>query len=151
MPLTIVKTWPSTPMPWVLLVRAPWAVAMSKLPIVAPQRTPSRKWYWYCHGVWQAPSDEWGQWNSYVRPTCMSLQYFQSYSLTEPSVQARVRVLVRVVEVLVPVVLARAFVLGADVPVHVDGAHAHVVVVHDGSGRVSHVLRARSALRHVGG
>ena len=67
-------------------VRAPAAVAMSKPPIVAPQRTPSRKWYWYCHGVWQAPSDEWGQWNSYVRPTCMSLQYFQSYSLTEPSV-----------------------------------------------------------------
>merc|ERR1719456_1989419 len=101
---------------------------MSTSSIVAPQRTPSRKWYWYCHGVWQAPSDEWGQWNSYVRPTCMSLQYFQSYSLTVPSVlrtegslasqsslpalhmwpmripPPRVRVLVRVVEGLVLVV-----------------------------------------------
>merc|ERR1719331_822093 len=67
----------------------------------------------------------------------------------EAAVRARVRVLVRVVEGRVLVVLARAFVLGADVPVHVDGAHALVVVVHD--GREGGVAVARGALRHVGG
>ena len=50
----------------------------------------------------------------------------------EAAVRARVRVLVRVVEGRGLVVLALAAVLGADVPVHVDGAHAHVVVVRDG-------------------
>ena len=35
---------------------------------------PSMKWDWYCHLVPQAPKLEWGQWISYVYPTCMSVQ-----------------------------------------------------------------------------
>ena len=147
---------------WARRSKGAAASAQSRSPIVALQRTPSRKWYWYCHGVWQAPSDEWGQWA--VREADVHvLQYFQSYSLTEPSelrtegsaspellarlahvadahaavggreaaVRARVRVLVRVVEVRVSS-YSPSLALALDVPVHVDGAHAGGVVVHDG-------------------